>query len=67
MIFFESEKIGFPHAVDPVTGAPWWHWNVVLVLQMPHYAKLQHNKRMDELIPIIRWVVHGAVPAECMA
>ena len=53
---------GYPLPCDPVTGMGWWRFNLAACFQIKHWREWQAQKRMDEIIPVLRWFVYGSIP-----
>lgn len=57
----DDQRPEYPLPCDPVTGMGWWRFNLLLCGFLPGYSLWQKNKRMDEIIPTLRWLIHGAI------
>ncbi len=48
----------YPLPVDPVTGFAWWEINLSTISMFGEsWQKYQKGKSMEELIPILRWLI----------
>lgn len=52
---------GYPLPCDPVTGMGWWRFNGAACLSIPGWREWQGPKRMDAIIPVLRWLIYGAI------
>ena len=56
----DIDRPGYPLPCDPVTGVGWWRWNVFFIMRLAGYGDWQSSRRMSEIIPVLRWLLHGS-------
>lgn len=57
----DIDVIGYPLPIDPVTGMAWWRFNLAFCGLSSVWSAWQADRRMDDLIPVLRWLLHGSI------
>lgn len=60
----DSDVEGYPLPCDPVTGVAWWRDNYILCIYLPGWSSWQKDKRMAEIIPVLRCLKYGFISTE---
>lgn len=60
----DIDKPEYPLPCDPISGWAWWRFNLYAIYALPGYPNWQAPRRMSEIVPVLRWLVHGAVPSK---
>lgn len=50
----------YPMPCDPLTGVPWWMVNLLFCFD-ERWRIWQRGRLMDQIIPVLRWLAHGAI------
>lgn len=58
----DIDKPEYPLPIDPVSGCAWWRFNMAYCLLKSGYREWQSQKSMSEIIPVLRWMLHGPIP-----
>lgn len=51
----------YPLPCDPVSGLGWWRFNLGAIINVEHWGEWQAGRRMDAIIPVLRWFIYGAI------
>jgi hypothetical protein len=52
---------GYPLPIDPISGLGWWRFNLCLCFFSTEWSAWQSSRRIDDIIPVLRWIIHGSV------
>lgn len=58
----DIDQPGYPLPCDPITGLAWWRISLAFCWFVPGWRDFKKTRSTDELIPVLRWLRHGAIP-----